>query len=98
MQIVAVQTILEAAEVDGGVGVAEVNSRARVVVRDGLLERQEQLSQAAFAGAVDAKDHRQWGHAQRTRVLPGLEILDAEVGQHGVLAVAGAVLLMPLSP
>jgi len=59
-----------------------------------LLQSQQQVPQAALAGAVATKDHRQRCQSNITRISPGFEILDAGFGQHiGFLAFANNVLV-----
>jgi len=49
----------------------------------GLLLEQQQLWDARLAGAVGPKQHRDGGEPNVAGVFPCLEVLDAEVSEHG---------------
>lgn len=81
----AVQAVGVGAQIHQRTVVAQVQGATPVGRLRGLLERQQPMPEAAFARAVGAEDHRERREIDPTGVLPSLEVLQVEGGEHGEL-------------
>jgi hypothetical protein len=78
----AVQAVLETPQINWGMQIAKVQRTPAIGEQRGLLEAEQQMAEAALAGAVGTEDYRERSEPDRARVLPSFEVPYSQVREH----------------